>query len=252
MSQPEELWEETLEQLQHQMTRATFDTWLRGTRLVEHSPGRWTVAVKHAYALDWLKNRLLPLIERTAARLAGHTVQVAFVVRPRHIAKHPLGTAQHPPGPRPEAPPPIEPRPPAGPLPEAVREEHVTVQGDGTALVWTDFYIKLKVAFRRQALRRLRGAALAVWLCLALHVDRHGISAPGIETIMEETGYNSRTTVCRALAGLVRSGLVDKLDPGRWGKDRYRIRGYAWFGRNPAPALWEEGGQDDGSPQSGL
>jgi hypothetical protein len=77
---------------------------------------------------------------------------------------------------------------------------------------------------------------------LALHVDRDGISSPGIECLMRETGY-SRPSVCKALTALTSPPLrlVEKLpepDAVR-GTDRYRMRGYAWFGTRPAPALFE-------------
>ena len=83
-----------------------------------------------------------------------------------------------------------------------------------------------------------------MWLCLALHVDRNGISAPGIASIMRETGYGSKSTVCSALAYLCSPEvhLVERLPAGRWGADRYRILGYAWFGREPAAALFEMDG----------
>ena len=61
------------------MTRAAFDTWLRGSRVIEVGDGCLTIAVRHAYAVDWLQNRLLPVIQRTVARHAGDDVKIAFV-----------------------------------------------------------------------------------------------------------------------------------------------------------------------------
>jgi chromosomal replication initiation ATPase DnaA len=62
------------------MTRATFDTWLRGSRVVAAEEGRLTVAVRYTYAVDWLENRLMPVIERTVARRTDQETQVKFVV----------------------------------------------------------------------------------------------------------------------------------------------------------------------------
>ena len=73
------IWTRSLEELQLQMTRATFDTWLRGSKVVEASDGCLTVAVRHAHAVDWLQNRLLPVIERTVARHADGEVKITFV-----------------------------------------------------------------------------------------------------------------------------------------------------------------------------
>jgi len=69
-------------------------------------------------------------------------------------------------------------------------------------------------------------------------VDRDRIARPGgIETIMHETGY-SRGAVCSALEYLESAELIRKLRQHR-GADAYQVLGYAWFGDQPAEALWE-------------
>ncbi len=74
------IWSAALGELQLQMTHATFETWLRDSKLVKYEAGTFVVAVKNGYAKDWLENRLLATIKRTLARLAGRTVDVKFVV----------------------------------------------------------------------------------------------------------------------------------------------------------------------------
>jgi hypothetical protein len=74
-----QLWARCLDELQLQMTGATFDTWLRGSRAIEAGDGCLTIAVRHAYAVDWLQNRLLPVIQRTVARHAAGEVKITFV-----------------------------------------------------------------------------------------------------------------------------------------------------------------------------
>jgi hypothetical protein len=74
------IWTKSLEELKLQMTRATFDTWLRGSKVVEAGDGCLTVAVRHAHAVDWLQNRLLSVIERTVARHTDGKVKITFVV----------------------------------------------------------------------------------------------------------------------------------------------------------------------------
>ena len=73
------IWTRSLGELQMQMTRATFDTWLRGSQVVEAGDGYLTITVRHAHAVDWLQHRLLPVIERTVARHAGGEVKITFV-----------------------------------------------------------------------------------------------------------------------------------------------------------------------------
>jgi chromosomal replication initiator protein len=74
-------WQATLGELQLQMTRATFDTWLRGSQVIGFEDNLFTVYVRHAYAVDWLQNRLLPVIQRTLQRRAGSEARVVFTAR---------------------------------------------------------------------------------------------------------------------------------------------------------------------------
>lgn len=77
---PEHIWSAALGELQLQMTQATFDTWLRDSRLLKYEDGTFVIAVKSGYAKEWLENRLLGTIKRTLARQAGEPVEVRFVV----------------------------------------------------------------------------------------------------------------------------------------------------------------------------
>jgi hypothetical protein len=81
LAEARRIWTRSLDELQLQMTRATFDAWLRGSRVVEAGDGCLTIAVRHAFAVDWLQNRLLPIIERTVARQTGGDVKITFVAR---------------------------------------------------------------------------------------------------------------------------------------------------------------------------
>ena len=79
LSEARRIWTRSLEELKLQMTRATFDTWLRGSEVVEADDGCLTIAVQHVHAVDWLQNRLLPVIERTVARHADGESKITFV-----------------------------------------------------------------------------------------------------------------------------------------------------------------------------
>lgn len=78
----EQAWHTTLEQLQLQMTHATFNTWVKNTRLVKCEDSTYTIGVKNAYAKDWLENRLQGTIKRTLSNTAGGSVKVDFIVLP--------------------------------------------------------------------------------------------------------------------------------------------------------------------------
>jgi chromosomal replication initiator protein len=80
---PQEIWQAALGSLQLQMTRATFDTWVKDTRVISYEDGTFVIGVENAYAVDWLENRLLTTIKRTLVGLIGHSVEVHFVYWPR-------------------------------------------------------------------------------------------------------------------------------------------------------------------------
>lgn len=64
------LWSTILEDIELQMTRATFETWMKTTQLVEldATSGQFVIAVPSTYALDWLENRLSRAIKETVER----------------------------------------------------------------------------------------------------------------------------------------------------------------------------------------
>src|SRR5688500_19239334 len=78
--QPEQVWQAALGQLQLEMPKTTFDTWVRGTSLLTHEDGSYVIGVNNAYAKDWLENRLRATIKRTLSGIVGRTVEVRFVV----------------------------------------------------------------------------------------------------------------------------------------------------------------------------
>jgi len=75
-----EIWQKVLDQLQLQMTRATFDTWLKDTRIVSQNNSHLVIGTKNAYAKDWLENRLFNTINRTVADILGYSIEIDFVV----------------------------------------------------------------------------------------------------------------------------------------------------------------------------
>jgi chromosomal replication initiator protein len=76
----QQTWQACLGDLQLQMTRGTFDTWLKHTEVVSFEDGYFVIGVHSAYAVDWLENRLLGTIKRTLQRLMGRSVEIRFIV----------------------------------------------------------------------------------------------------------------------------------------------------------------------------
>ncbi|HEX2991217.1 MAG TPA: chromosomal replication initiator protein DnaA [Anaerolineales bacterium] len=76
----EQAWQTVLGQLQMEMPRASFDTWVRDTRLISYQNGTLIVGVRNAYARDWLENRLASTVNRLLVGILNASVNVDFVV----------------------------------------------------------------------------------------------------------------------------------------------------------------------------
>jgi len=66
------LWEAALGQLQLQVTRPNYETWLRDTVGVSLGDGLFTIAAPSDFAVEWLSTRLHGLIAKTLSGVVGH------------------------------------------------------------------------------------------------------------------------------------------------------------------------------------
>lgn len=73
-------WVAALGQLQTEIPKASFDTWLRDTEIVGYSDGVFDVGVQNAYARDWLEDRLKSTAGRVLTGVVGEKMEVRFVV----------------------------------------------------------------------------------------------------------------------------------------------------------------------------
>ena len=76
----EQAWQSVLGQLQMEMPRASFDTWVRDTKPMSYADGLITVGVRNAYARDWLESRLASTVSRLLIGIMNSNVSVSFVV----------------------------------------------------------------------------------------------------------------------------------------------------------------------------
>ena len=76
----EQAWQSVLAQLQMEMPRASFDTWVRDTRPLAYDNGIITVGVRNAYARDWLESRLQTNVSKLLIDILNSNVAVKFVV----------------------------------------------------------------------------------------------------------------------------------------------------------------------------
>jgi chromosomal replication initiator protein len=77
----EQAWQSVLGQLQMEMPRASFDTWVRDTKPVSYQDGTLTIGVRNAYARDWLESRLASTVSRLLVGIMNASVAVNFIVK---------------------------------------------------------------------------------------------------------------------------------------------------------------------------
>jgi chromosomal replication initiator protein len=73
-------WQSALGQLQMEMPKASFDTWVRDTLIESYDDGLFTIGVSNAYARDWLESRLSSTVTRLLMGIMNRPVDVTFVV----------------------------------------------------------------------------------------------------------------------------------------------------------------------------
>lgn len=78
------LWQAVLGQLALEMSKSTFETWVRNTTLVAVEGGNYHVTAATQYTCDWLEHRLRGAVQRVLASLTGAPVaEVKFTVQAR-------------------------------------------------------------------------------------------------------------------------------------------------------------------------
>ena len=93
------VWEAALGRLQVQLTRPTFDTWLRDTRGLSLDGGTLRVGVPTTFAAEWLEQRMYQLVEAAAATAARQSLTVAFEVHQPFATDDALPTSAASPSP---------------------------------------------------------------------------------------------------------------------------------------------------------
>ena len=83
----EQAWHAAQGQLQLEMPKAAYDTWVREAEYFSYEDGTFVVSVHNAYARDWLEGRLSSTVVRILTGMMNRTVEVRFIVWQEHEAK---------------------------------------------------------------------------------------------------------------------------------------------------------------------
>jgi chromosomal replication initiator protein len=76
----DQAWQSTLGQLQMEMQKAAYDTWVRDAELISYEDGSFIIGVQNAYARDWLHSRLTSKVTRLLSGMMNRSIEVRFVV----------------------------------------------------------------------------------------------------------------------------------------------------------------------------
>ena len=100
-SDPGQLWAAVLGQLQMQVTKPNFDTWLKHTSGLAYSNDEFVVGTPNAFVAEMLEQRMYSLIAQTVEGVVDAEVEVRFAVESTFDASE--QAAEHPnPNPLPE------------------------------------------------------------------------------------------------------------------------------------------------------
>jgi hypothetical protein len=73
-------WRSAKGELQAQLARAAFDTWVRGVEVVDVEGNTVVLGAANAYARDWLEESVTQSAERLISLFAGQDVNVRFAI----------------------------------------------------------------------------------------------------------------------------------------------------------------------------
>ena len=83
MESAREVWERALGELQIQVSKPNYDTWLRNSQGISCQNDIFVVGVHNAFAAEWLTKRLYPLVRKTLTDIIGKEIDLQFVVTPQ-------------------------------------------------------------------------------------------------------------------------------------------------------------------------
>jgi chromosomal replication initiator protein len=91
MMNAQQAWQATLGQLQMELSRAAYDTWVKHTQLIDYDEqtAAFTLGAANAYACDWLESRLKSTLINKLSGMMARPVEVSFKVWAAPSAQHP-------------------------------------------------------------------------------------------------------------------------------------------------------------------
>ena len=81
MEHLEQLWNNVLAKVEQKISKPSFETWLKSTKLLSHKGTNVTIAAPNSFARDWLESHYVHLITGILTELTGEDLFIKFVVQ---------------------------------------------------------------------------------------------------------------------------------------------------------------------------
>ncbi len=73
-------WLAALGQLQMELPKSSYETWVKHTELVSHTGDMFTIGVQNAYARDWLETRISSTVSKLLSGMMDRPQSVQFII----------------------------------------------------------------------------------------------------------------------------------------------------------------------------
>lgn len=77
---PSQAWQSARGQLQHELPKSAFDTWVRDAKFVSFEDDTFVISAMNTYARDWLADRLTTTLSKLLTGIMNRPIEVQFVV----------------------------------------------------------------------------------------------------------------------------------------------------------------------------
>jgi chromosomal replication initiator protein len=84
-----DIWGAALGELQLQVNRTNYDTWLRDTTGLSFDGDKFIIGVSSPFAIEYLEQRLASIIQKTLVRITGKELELTFQIQQQDTASQP-------------------------------------------------------------------------------------------------------------------------------------------------------------------
>lgn len=75
-----EIWQEALEIFKSELSKPSFKTWLKSTKLISVENDHAVIEVPNEFSKDWLETRYSNLIKETISQLIDRKINIKFTI----------------------------------------------------------------------------------------------------------------------------------------------------------------------------